>query len=154
MNIGWLTYLLLLPVVGALVTLAVPKAKALLAKQVSLVFSVLTLVLTLVIAVGYHQNGAADYEETHTWIGAFGAHFALGLDGVGLVLLVLTALLTPIVQLASWNDAKTGRWSYRYRFTATRGTVRYRFRARVPREAGFPYTSGASRRVPVTVRGL
>jgi NADH-quinone oxidoreductase subunit M len=110
-NIGWLTYLLLLPLVGALVTLAVPKAKALLAKQVSLVFSVLTLVLTLVIAVGYHQNGAADYEETHTWIGAFGAHFALGLDGVGLVLLVLTALLTPIVQLASWNDAKTGRWS-------------------------------------------
>ncbi|MGC4937738.1 NADH-quinone oxidoreductase subunit M [Kribbella sp. DT2] len=111
MNIGWLTYLLLLPLVGALVTLAVPKTKALLAKQVSLVFSVLTLVLTLVIAVGYHQNGAADYEETHTWIGAFGAHFALGLDGVGLVLLVLTALLTPIVQLASWNDAKSGRWS-------------------------------------------
>ncbi|GAB2553737.1 NADH-quinone oxidoreductase subunit M [Kribbella endophytica] len=111
MNIGWLTYLLLLPLVGALVTLAVPKAKALLAKQVSLVFSLLTLVLTLVIAVGYHQNGAADYEETHTWIAAFGAHFALGLDGVGLVLLVLTALLTPIVQLASWNDAKTGRWS-------------------------------------------
>lgn len=111
MNIGWLTYLLLLPLVGALVTLAVPKAKALLAKQVSLVFSLLTLVLTLVIAVGYHQNGAADYEETHTWIAAFGAHFALGLDGVGLVLLVLTALLTPIVQLASWNDAKSGRWS-------------------------------------------
>ncbi|GAB3816181.1 NADH-quinone oxidoreductase subunit M [Kribbella italica] len=111
MNIGWLTYLLLLPLVGALVTLAVPKAKALLAKQVALVFSLLTLVLTLVIAVGYHQNGAADYAETHTWIAAFGAHFALGLDGVGLVLLVLTALLTPIVQLASWNDAKTGRWS-------------------------------------------
>jgi NADH-quinone oxidoreductase subunit M len=110
-NIGWLTYLLLLPLVGALVTLAVPKTKALLAKQISLVFSLLTLVLTLVIAVGYHRNGAADYEETHTWIGAFGAHFALGLDGVGLVLLVLTALLTPIVQLASWNDAKSGRWS-------------------------------------------
>ena len=111
MNIGWLTYLLLLPLVGALVTLAVPKAKALLAKQVSVVFSLLTLVLTLVIAVGYHRNGAADYEETHTWIGAFGAHFALGLDGVGIVLVVLTALLTPIVQLASWNDAKSGRWS-------------------------------------------
>jgi NADH-quinone oxidoreductase subunit M len=110
-NIGWLTYLLLLPLVGALVTLAVPKAKSLLAKQVSLVFSLLTLVLTLVIAVGYHQNGAADYEETHTWIAAFGAHFALGLDGLGLVLVVLTALLTPIVQLASWNDAKSGRWS-------------------------------------------
>ncbi|WP_432951156.1 NADH-quinone oxidoreductase subunit M [Kribbella sp. CA-253562] len=91
--------------------MAVPKANGLLAKRVSLVFSLLTLVLTLVIAVGYHRNGAADYAESHTWIEAFGAHWALGLDGVGLVLVVLTALLTPIVQLASWNDAKDGRWS-------------------------------------------
>jgi hypothetical protein len=47
-----------------------------------------------------------------------------------------------------------GRWRYRYRFTATRGTARYRFRARLPREAGYPYEPGASRAVWVTVRGL
>ena len=41
-------------------------------------------------------------------------------------------------------DRGTGRWSYRYRFTSTRGTVRYRFRARVPQEAGFPYIVGHS----------
>jgi hypothetical protein len=46
-----------------------------------------------------------------------------------------------------------GHWSYRYRFGATRGTVRYRFRARVPREAAYPYEAGYSRRVVVTVRG-
>ncbi|WBQ08580.1 NADH-quinone oxidoreductase subunit M [Kribbella sp. CA-293567] len=91
--------------------MAVPKAKALLSKQVALAFSVVTLALTIVIAIGYHRNGAAGYEEKYTWIKAFGAHYALGLDGVGIVLLVLTALLTPIVLLASWNDAKTGRWS-------------------------------------------
>jgi NADH-quinone oxidoreductase subunit M len=110
-KIGWLTLTLLLPFVGALATMAVPKAKALLSKQVALAFSVVTLALTIVIAIGYHQNGAADYEEKYTWIKAFGAHYALGLDGVGIVLVVLTALLTPIVLLASWNDAKTGRWS-------------------------------------------
>ena len=111
MNIGWLTLTLLLPLVGALVTMAVPKAKALLSKQVALVFSLVTLALTIVIAVGYHQNGAADYAEDYTWIKAFGAHYALGLDGLGIVLVVLTALLTPIVLIASWNDAKSGRWS-------------------------------------------
>jgi NADH-quinone oxidoreductase subunit M len=110
-NIGWLTLTLLLPLVGALVTMAVPKTKALLAKQVAVGFSVLTLALTIVIAVGYQRNGPADYQESHTWIKAFGAHYALGLDGIGLVLVVLTALLTPIVLIASWNDAKTGRWS-------------------------------------------
>ena len=51
-------------------------------------------------------------------------------------------------------DARTGRWSYRYRFTATRGTVRYRFRARVPTESGYPYTVGASGSAYVVVRGL
>jgi hypothetical protein len=51
-------------------------------------------------------------------------------------------------------SANTGRWSYRYRFTATRGTVRYRFRAELPREAGYPYDAGSSRRVSVIVRGL
>jgi NADH-quinone oxidoreductase subunit M len=111
LNIGWLTLTLILPLVGALVTMAVPKTKALLAKQVAVGFSVLTLALTIVIAVGYQRNGPADYQESHTWIKAFGAHYALGLDGIGLVLVVLTALLTPIVLIASWNDAKTGRWS-------------------------------------------
>jgi hypothetical protein len=50
------------------------------------------------------------------------------------------------------TDAR-GRWSYRYRFGATRGTVRYRFRARIRREAAYPYELGYSRRVIVTVRG-
>lgn len=51
-------------------------------------------------------------------------------------------------------DARTGRWGYSYRFTGTRGVQRYRFRALVTREAGFPYVSGTSRRVRVTVRGI
>jgi len=50
------------------------------------------------------------------------------------------------------TDAR-GRWAYRYRFGATRGTVRYRFRARIRREAAYPYELGYSRRIRVTVRG-
>jgi hypothetical protein len=51
-------------------------------------------------------------------------------------------------------SARSGRWSYHYRFSATRGSVRYRFRARVPREAEFPFEAGTSRTVSVQVRGL
>jgi hypothetical protein len=46
-----------------------------------------------------------------------------------------------------------GRWAYPYRFEATRGLVRYRFRARIRREAAYPYELGHSRTVRVTVRG-
>jgi hypothetical protein len=50
--------------------------------------------------------------------------------------------------------AGTGRWSFPYRFSATRGNVHYRFRVRVPKEAGYPYEMGTSRSVEVSVRGL
>jgi hypothetical protein len=46
-----------------------------------------------------------------------------------------------------------GRWSYAYRFEATRGLVRYSFRARIRREAAYPYELGHSRTVRVTVLG-
>ena len=46
-----------------------------------------------------------------------------------------------------------GRWTYEYRFEATRGRVVYRFRARIRREAAYPYELGHSRTVRVTVRG-
>lgn len=51
-------------------------------------------------------------------------------------------------------NGHTGRWSYSYRFSATRGNVRYRFRARIPRDAGYPYETGVSRQVAVKVKGL
>jgi protocatechuate 3,4-dioxygenase beta subunit len=51
-------------------------------------------------------------------------------------------------------NRSNGGWSYAYRFTGTRGRVRYRFRALLPREASFPYETGSSHSVFVTVRGL
>lgn len=51
-------------------------------------------------------------------------------------------------------SARTGRWVYAYRFEAVRGHVRFRFRARIRKETGFPYDLGYSRQKSVTVVGL
>jgi hypothetical protein len=51
-------------------------------------------------------------------------------------------------------NRETGLWSLPYRFSATRGFVRYRFRVLIPREASFPYETGRSHSVSVKVRGL
>jgi hypothetical protein len=51
-------------------------------------------------------------------------------------------------------SARSHKWRYSYRFTATRGTVRYRFRVVIPREGGFPFVRGASRSLKVLVHGL
>jgi hypothetical protein len=47
----------------------------------------------------------------------------------------------------------SGLWGYRYRFEAINGRVTFRFRARIRKEATYPYDLGTSRRVRVTVRG-
>jgi NADH-quinone oxidoreductase subunit M len=55
--------------------------------------------------VGFDAGGDRfQFVEEHEWIRSFGAHYALGVDGIGLTLVLLTAILTPVVILASWND--------------------------------------------------
>ncbi len=108
---SWLTILLLLPIVGSLVLVVLPARAATAApKQIALGFSLLTLVLGVVLAIGYEPGGGMDYSEDVEWIKLFGAHYALGLDGIGLALVLLTVILTPVVILASWNDGDLGRW--------------------------------------------
>ena len=116
-NFPWLTVIAALPAVGALVLALLPRGRDLFAKQVALVFSVVTLLLTVAMAVRFDPSAAGaaggdgqhfQFVEQHRWIPAFGVHYALGVDGIGLVLVVLTALLTPVVILASWNDAERG----------------------------------------------
>ena len=51
------------------------------------------------------------------------------------------------------HTKRRGTFRFRYWFGGTQGTVRYRFRALTPREGGYPYTTGSSRRVTVTVSG-
>jgi NADH-quinone oxidoreductase subunit M len=105
----WLTLLIVVPLVGAVVTAALPAGHRLvLPKQVALGTSLLTFVLAVVMSFGYHLNGGYQFTEDHTWIKAFGAHYALGVDGLGLLMVLLTAVLVPIVVGAGWHDADPG----------------------------------------------
>src|SRR3954447_1911609 len=54
---------------------------------------------------------------------------------------------------ATTRASRHGRWHYDYHFDGTRGRVTYRFRARIPREATYPYDGGVSRVRRVVVRG-
>ena len=99
----FLTLMVVVPLLGAVATAALPAGhKAALPKQVALGTSLLTLLVGVVMAVGYDRNGGFQFTEEHTWIKAFGAHYALGVDGLGLLMVLLTAVLVPIVIGASW----------------------------------------------------
>jgi len=105
----WLTVLIAVPLLGALATAARPAGHKLqLPKQVALGTSLLTLVLAVVMSFGYELDDGFQFTEEHTWVKAFGAHYALGVDGLGLLMVLLTAVLVPIVIAASWYDADPG----------------------------------------------
>ncbi|MGN6129232.1 MAG: NADH-quinone oxidoreductase subunit M [Nocardioidaceae bacterium] len=111
MSFPWLTVAWAVPVVGAVVVALMPKTGDL-AKKAALAFSLLAWVPVAVVGFGFDTHGARyQFVEDVTWIRSFGAHYALGVDGIGLTLVILTAVLTPVVILASWNDGAAGRWS-------------------------------------------
>ena len=56
--------------------------------------------------VSFSPNGAEfQFTQTYQWIPQFGVHYAVGVDGIALVLIGMTAVLMPVVVLASWHDA-------------------------------------------------
>src|ERR1700683_2990558 len=117
----WLTIAGALPLLGAIVIMAVPglpadsaqadvRAREATAKYLALAFSLLTLLVVIIIAVKF-QVGGPNYQftEVYSWIPAFGVHYALGVDGIALVLIAMSAVLMPVVILASWHDADSDR---------------------------------------------
>ena len=105
---GWgLSLIVFLPVVGALVVLAIPKAKESLIKWTALAFSLVTLGLVTTLAVQFDYSAADTYQfgtaADTTWISAINSHFFIGVDGISLPMVVLAAIITVLVIIYSWN---------------------------------------------------
>src|SRR5215469_1547768 len=124
----WLTVAGAVPLLGAIVLMLVPglpadsaaadvRARQALAKWLALAFSLATLVVVIIIAVRF-QIGGPNYQftEVYSWIPSFGVHYALGVDGIALVLIAMSAVLMPMVILAAWNEAEDGKHSVKIYF--------------------------------------
>ncbi|MEU0371969.1 NADH-quinone oxidoreductase subunit M [Streptomyces sp. NPDC006283] len=101
-----LTATAVLPAVGAIATAAVPAARRTAAKWLALLFSLATLVLAAIVFVRFEPGGDRyQLTESHAWIADFGVRYELGVDGIGVALIALTAVLMPFIILAGWHDA-------------------------------------------------
>lgn len=116
MSFPLLTATAVLPAVGAIATAAVPAARRTAAKWMALGFSLATFVLAALVVARFEPGGDRyQLVESHSWIKDFGVRYELGVDGIGVVLIALTALLVPFVILAGWHDAdpletSSSRW--------------------------------------------
>jgi NADH-quinone oxidoreductase subunit M len=103
-----LLILFLVPAVGALVLVGL-RSNPGAAKATAMVFALLELVGAIVAWASYSTAAAAagtrfQLEFSVPWIPTFGTHIALGVDGIALVLLVLTAVLVPILMVYAWGE--------------------------------------------------
>ncbi len=101
-----LSVLVWLPIAAGIAVLALGsgEASAYRGKLVSLAASVAVFLLSLPLYFGFDVTTAEmQFVERVSWIGRFNVYYHLGLDGISLPLVLLTALLTPLVVMAGWK---------------------------------------------------
>ncbi|CAN0622310.1 NADH-quinone oxidoreductase subunit M [Burkholderia multivorans] len=94
-----------LPIVFGLLTLVVGSDKnPALARWVALIGSLAGLAVTIPLITGFDASSAAlQFVEQSTWIERFNISYHLGVDGISMWFVVLTALITVIVVIAGWE---------------------------------------------------
>ena len=111
-----LSILVFLPMLGALALLAVHGRAGAgterLARQLALGTSLLTLALALALWIGFRPGttqaaSGFQYEDHLNWMPGIGISYHLGLDGISLLFVMLTALITPVAILASWRTVES-----------------------------------------------
>jgi NADH-quinone oxidoreductase subunit M len=102
----------LLPLIGAGLIALLPATNAKLVKQSALLVSVLVAALGITMTIGFDRGVTGfQYVERYSWIPSLGISYQLGIDGISLILILLSVLLVPIVILAGWNESEGGRFS-------------------------------------------
>lgn len=110
LGVGILSWVLWLPAVGALVLLFFNKEKKDSIRLFANVWIVLCFLVSLLLITGFVGHGGYDrslgglqFIEDHEWIPPLGARYQLGIDGLSLVLVMLTTLLGVISVVCSWS---------------------------------------------------
>ena len=100
-----LTSLVIVPLVGAGLVLLVGRGRDGAARHVAMATSLVTFALSLVMWARFDPaSDAYQLVERYTWLPEFGISYHLGVDGISLLLVVLTTFLTPIALLCSWES--------------------------------------------------
>jgi NADH-quinone oxidoreductase subunit M len=100
----WITFLTALPLVGALVLLTFGGLGRTFARCSALAFSFAAFVLTLMIWCHFDPSpGSLQFQQRLSWIPTLGVEYRVGIDGLGLLMLLLTSIVVPIGIIASWN---------------------------------------------------
>jgi NADH-quinone oxidoreductase subunit M len=104
MNLPWLTILILVPLFGGIVVAGLSAEQRRLARGLTLFFSLVGLTGALCLWKHFDAaSGDLQFVEKHDWVPSLGIQYFLGVDGLGLLMVLLTAIVVPLSILASWR---------------------------------------------------
>ena len=98
-----LTAITIAPLVGAVGVLCVRKEAA---RFIALLASAVSLLLTLKVWLAFDSAQTLMFEERWPWIRALNVDYRLGVDGLSVTMVLLTAIITPLALLAHWKQGK------------------------------------------------
>ncbi|MCX7792992.1 MAG: NADH-quinone oxidoreductase subunit M [Thermodesulfovibrionales bacterium] len=102
-----LSTVIFLPVIGALILLLIGRRQEIAIKWLSLVFTLLTFIASLPLFFNFDKSRSdMQFVEVVDWIPAWNIKYYLGVDGISVLFVLLSALLGPLCVLISWHSIK------------------------------------------------
>jgi NADH-quinone oxidoreductase subunit M len=99
-----ISVLTFLPLFGAIAIIGFSAEQKILARRLALGFSFASLALTAFLWTQFNPaSGELQFVETYSWIPSLAAQYHVGVDGLGLLMVLLTAIVVPMAMLASWK---------------------------------------------------
>jgi NADH-quinone oxidoreductase subunit M len=99
-----ITVITFTPLVGAAMLIGLGFKSKRLARGLALGFSLVGLALAAILWTHFDSGSSGlQFVERHSWIPSFGAEYFVGVDGLGLLMVLLTAIVVPISIVASWR---------------------------------------------------
>src|SRR5439155_19735739 len=99
-----LTAVTFLPGAGGLALLLIPGRRAGVIRMAALAISLVTFVLSLPLYFGFDgDNPGYQFEEYRIWMPTLGVSYHIGVDGISLLLVLLTTFLTPLALASAWE---------------------------------------------------
>ena len=103
-----LSTIIFLPIFGALLLMLINRAKETLIKSVALIVSTITFMLSLPLFTNFDKlTHEMQFVEKYDWIPVWNIEYHLGVDGISVLLVLLTTLSTILCVLISWDSIKT-----------------------------------------------
>jgi NADH-quinone oxidoreductase subunit M len=103
-NFPWLTLLTLMPLIGGIVIVGLDSEQKRFARALALVISLSGLSMALVLWGSFQSSsGDLQFQERYSWIPTLGVEYHVGIDGLGLLMVLLSAIVVPMALLASWK---------------------------------------------------